>query len=133
MGICLNSDLYQKICVYFKVPLFLYHYKRQILSKMFLSTSKETLNDHQQLFSNFKDTFYLVHNSDVYYVSHSIIVRFKNENTFDICKNSEQRKGTNTLPIILINKAILGYISTLTLFLFRQSTHKSCLIRICLL
>ena len=107
------------VCVKFKSLCFyiIIHYNRQILSKKFLSTLKMTLNDHHQMLSNFKDVVKL-HNSDISYVSHSIVVRFN-------CKNSEQRKGTNTLPVIsvLINKAILGYISTLTLFLLKQSTH----------
>ena len=126
IGICLSSDSYQKICVYFKAFCFYISITGRSCLKKSLSTLKVTFhNDHQRLLSNLKDTFYLVHNSDIYYVSHSSIVRFKNKNTFDICKSSKQRKGTNTLPTIsvLINKAILGYISTLTLFLLKQSTH----------
>ena len=102
IGICLSSDSYQKICVYCqKVPFVLYHYHRQILSKTLLSTFKVTFNDHNQVLSNFKDTFYFVHNSDIYYVSHSNIVRLTIKNICKfICENSNQRRGTNAPPIM---------------------------------
>ena len=65
-----------------------------------LSTLNVAFHDQHQLLSNFKDTFHLAHNFDIYYVSNSIKVRFKNKNTFGICKSSKQRKVRNTPPII---------------------------------
>ena len=84
----------------FQVSFLLYHHHRKILSKTFLSTLKGTFHDHDQLLSNFKDTFHLVHSFDMYYVSNSIKVRFKNKNIFGICKSSKQKKVRNTPPII---------------------------------
>ena len=85
------------------------------MSKRLLSILKVTFNDHHQLLSNLKDTFYLIHNSDIYYVFRSIIVDSRIKIPLTFAKTLSKEKGLIHCQLsVLINKVILGYISTLT-------------------